>query len=367
MSAAAGDASAPPPASGGSTAERELTDPVDLCTAGSERLDPGARGWSRRPLHRANLDGVIGRNKRWDYWAILAGDVVVSWVHADIDVLGLADVWWADLRTGESGGHAIVVPPASGLRLPERPSTVPLHVDRDGLRLDVTDAPEGTVPGWSRVQARWTEPDGRPASLDATIDLPAGHESLNVVIPWSDELFNFTSKHQARPARGTLRVGDTIRSIGESEDAWGVFDVGRGRWPARIDWNWGGGAGRGRDRDGAAHVVGIQIGAKWTAGTGFTENGVIVDGRLTKIGRELDWHYRWDAPLEPWTVRDPGGQLELVLTPRYDKHGRTGDDDFGSETHQVFGTWSGHVVDDRGLRIEFEALTGFAEEARQRW
>ena len=61
-----------------------------------------------------------------------------------------------------------------------------------------------------------------------------------------------------------------------------MLDVGRGRWPPEITWNWGGGAGRAGD-----HVVGLQIGAKWTEGSGFTENGLIVDGRLTKLGREL--------------------------------------------------------------------------------
>src|SRR6478672_6085112 len=60
------------------THERELLEPVDLCTPDGSALNPDARGWSRRPLHRANLLGQFGRNKRWDYWAILAGDVVIS-------------------------------------------------------------------------------------------------------------------------------------------------------------------------------------------------------------------------------------------------------------------------------------------------
>src|SRR5690606_39442560 len=86
------------------THEPELTEPVDLCTPDGERLNPAARGWSRRPLHRANLNGQHGRNKRWDYWAVLAGDLAVSTVYADVDHFGLADVWWADLATGTTGG-----------------------------------------------------------------------------------------------------------------------------------------------------------------------------------------------------------------------------------------------------------------------
>ena len=57
------------------THENELTSEIDLCTPDGRRLNRAALGWSRRPLHRANLDGCFGINKRWDYWAILAGDV----------------------------------------------------------------------------------------------------------------------------------------------------------------------------------------------------------------------------------------------------------------------------------------------------
>jgi hypothetical protein len=342
------------------THERELTEPVDLCTPGGARLNPGARGWSRRPLHRANLaGGGAQRNKRWDYWAVLAGDVVVSSVYSDIDVLGLADVYWADLTTGASGGHAIVTAPDGTIALPDVPGSAPLVVDHDGLALSISDVDAGT-----RLRATWTEADGRAGRLDVTVAQPAGHESLNVVIPWSDDEFNFTSKHQARPARGELVVGDRRWEVGGSaDDAWGVLDVGRGRWPHEIRWNWGGGAGRA-----GAHVVGLQFGAKWTEGTGFTENGIIMDGRLFKLGNELTWDYEWNAPMQPWRVVDPGGQLDVVLTPRFDKHSKVeAGPDLGSETHQVFGTWSGRVRTDDGLEVEFDGLQGFAEEARQRW
>jgi hypothetical protein len=340
------------------THEPEITEVVDLCSPDGSALNPAARGWSRHPLHRANLDGRFGTNKRWDYWAILAGDLVVSAVYSNIDHFGLADVYWARLDTGETGGHAIVVT-ADAIDLPHRPGTQPLRVNIDGLDLAIVDDDAGT-----RLTASWTETDGRHGHLDVHVALPRGHESLNVVIPWSDELFNFTSKHQARPAHGTLVIDGERWTIGNAEqgDAWGVLDVGRGRWPHEIRWNWGGGAGRSGD-----HVVGLQFGAKWTEGTGFTENGVIVDGRLSKIGRELQWDYDWDEPMQLWRVVDPDGQIDVTLTPRFDKHSKIGDGTFGSETHQVFGTWSGTVRTDDGIQIDLTDAQGFAEEARQLW
>jgi hypothetical protein len=340
------------------TLENELTSEVDLCTPDGDRLNRAALGWSRRPLHRANLAGHFGTNKRWDYWAILAGDLAVSLVYADVDHLGLADVWWADLSSGASGGNAVVTVGSDDFDLPERPGTAPLRLDRDGFALDLVDGATGT-----HLRGAWTEPDGRPGRLDAFVALPPGHESLNVVIPWSDERFNYTSKHQARPATGELVVGERTWTIGGGAgDAWGVLDVGRGRWPAEITWNWGGGAGRS-----GGHVVGLQFGAKWTAGSGYTENGVIVDGRLTKLGNEFDWTYDWDEPMQPWRVVDPGGQLDVTLVPRFDKHTVLPGRDKGSETHQVFGTWSGRIRTDDGLELDLENIQGFAEEARQEW
>ena len=342
------------------THEREIVEPVDLAVPSGRALNAAARGWSRRPLHRANLAGRWGRNKRWDYWAVLAGDVVVSMVYADVDYLGIVDVWWADLTDNTSGGCSVMAPLARGVRLPDVPGTAPLELRSKKLDLSITDDTDGTT----HLRVAWTGSDGVPGRVDVSVALPEGHESLNVVIPWSERQFQFTSKHQARPAMGELVVGDRVWTVGGgSGPAWGVLDVGRGRWPYSTRWNWGGGAGMARD----GSVVGLQLGGMWTAGTDATENGVLVDGVLTKLGNELVWEYDWNCPMEPWRVVDPGGQLTLELSPRHDKHSATNLGVLATETHQVFGTWSGSFNDDNGRTYTFDHLQGFAEESRSRW
>ncbi len=349
------------------THERELPRPVDLCGPDGRTLNPEAIGWSRTPMHRANLRGGWGRTKRWDYWAVLSADLAVAITYADVDYLGLATVWWADLRDGITGGVEPPLPLARGVALPELPGSEPLAYRGKSLTLDLVDDDTGTT-----ITAAWTE-HGVPAHLDLRIELPAGHESMNVVIPWSDRKFQFTSKHQARPAHGSLVVGDVTRTIGvapggtaatPADEAWGVLDVGRGRWPYRTEWNWGGGAGRSLDGE---HVVGLQLGGKWTEGTGFTENGVIVDGRLTKIGDELVWTYDWNLPMGPWQVRSRDRSLDLLLTPIFDRHTKLNALVLATEVHQVFGTWSGHVTTDDGRCVELDGISGFAEESRSRW
>ena len=347
------------------TREVEITSPVDLCREDGRTLHPDAVGWSRRPLHRANLSGRWGRTKRWDYWAVLSPTHALSLTYADVDYIGLTDVWWVDLRTGRTGGRNRIVPGARGISLPDVPGTAPLRSSSRHQVLDLVEEPGRVGEQATRLSATWSERDGTPASLDVTVDHPRGHESLNVVIPWSDRTFQYTSKHQARPAHGVLRIGDDVVSIGGTGDdaAWGVLDVGRGRWPYRTRWNWGGGTGIAT----TGQVVGLQFGGKWTEGTGCTENGIIVDGRLHKLGDELVWNYDWRQPMRPWRVSDPGGRIDLRLVPRFDKHTRVEALAMGTEVHQVFGTWSGSVVTDQGMTLDIPHTLGFAEESRSRW
>jgi len=132
--------------------------------------------------------------------------------------------------------------------LPDLAGSVPIEVDAKNFHCTIRDDENGNT----SIDASWTERSGAPGKLSALIEMPAGHETLNVVIPWSDSLYQFASKHQARPAHGTL-----------------------------------------------------QVGGKWTVGTGATENGVFVDARLSKIGR----------------VRDAEGQIDATLVPRFDTYG----------------------------------------------
>lgn len=341
------------------THERELVDPVNLAIDAGRRLNPEARGWSRHLLQTANQRGYPGRKKKWDYWSIQAGDLILSGVVANLDFLGTSDVWWLDMSSMTQGGRGVTVPGGRGFDLPERAGAMPIRIDSKKYRFSMHDDESGST----HLDAEWTEKSGEPGCLSAVIEMPENFETLNVVIPWSDTLYQFTSKHQGRPARGTLSVGDARWSFGGDNDAWGVIDIGRGRWPHRTVWNWGGGAGRAR----TGEVIGLQVGAKWTEGTGFTENGVFVNGRLSKIGRELEWAYDWNSPMKPWHVRDTEGQIDALLTPRYDKYGLIDAKVMRRETHQLFGTWEGFVVDDSGERLEFSGLQGFAEESRARW
>lgn len=286
---------------------------------------------------------------------MITPDVVATMVVADIDYAGLAGVWILDRSTGRTAERTVIRPFGRGIDLPDEVCTGTVAVDAGPLRLSIRESDECTE---LRVDA--TGSDGAPIAVEVDVAKLPDHDSLNVVIPWSDTRFQFTSKQNTRPATGTVRVGDHTWRVGETED-FAVQDLGRGIWPYRIRWNWGAASGRSTD----GRLVGLQFGGKWTEGTGYTENAVCVDGRLRKISEELVWEYDWDRPLQPWRVTGDG--VDATLTPTFDRYDNTDLKVLKMEVHQCFGTWSGTVVGPDGAELRIDGVDGFAEEARNRW
>lgn len=350
---------------GAAGAEREITVPVALCDSRG-RLATAASGWARSPMLRANLRRAWGRKKRWDYWCVITDEVVVSLVYADVDYAGLASVWVMEHATGRQWTAGMLAPFARGFELPETVCTGSVALQHAALDLRIEELAMSTRLVVSAPAAAATKgTDARGAiEVDIVIDKPAGHETLNVVIPWSERKFQFTSKQNTRPAIGSVSVGDRTWTIDAAHDAWGVQDLGRGIWPYRNRWNWGAASGHSVD----GRVVGLQFGGKWTVGTGATENALCIDGRLAKISEELEWTYSWADPLQPWRVRTPGSdRVDVALTPTFDRYDCTDLKVLRMEVHQCFGTWSGRIIGDDGVPVEFAGIRGFAEEARNRW
>ncbi|WP_406394131.1 DUF2804 domain-containing protein [Streptomyces sp. NBC_00887] len=355
------------------THEHEITEPVDLCLPDG-KLNPAAVGWSRQPLHRANLRGW-GRTKRWEYWCVTTPTHLVALTVSDLDFLALNAVYV--LEYGPRGREfecSSIVPAGRGVHLPDTVAGAPGSEDvvvgparpsGGKVRIEIRDENAGT-----RLRARCLTRDRLPLEADILVSRPAGHESLSVVVPWSEQRFQYTSKHTALPATGRVRIGTEILEFGASRtknaadnDTWAVLDHGRGRWPRAVDWNWGAASGRTDGR-----TLGLQFGGRWTAGTVSTENGLCVDGRLTKIGEELDWRWSASDPLAPWTVRTAASrQVDLTFTPFHNRSTHTDVGLIANRTDQCFGHYDGRVRTDDGTEIAVTQLLGWAEDVRMRW
>ena len=327
--------------------EREITEAVDL-TLANGRLNPAAVGWTRSPLHRT--DGVgrgrvgWGRNKRWEYWAVTFETHVAALVVSDIGYAAVPSLFVLDRRSGEQISVDAISPLGRGTSLPGTLERGPARARTKHLAIDIDPTLDGT-----RLRARSERVD-----LDVIAHLVPGHDRLGVVVPWSDRLFQYTVKDPARPAVGHLVVDGTAYRTADGA-SWATLDHGRGRWPYAISWNWGSGSGIVGGR-----TIGLQLGGRWTDGTGSTENAVIVDGWLTKISDDLRWQYSPQDWRAPWRI--DGGPVELTFHPEHVRESVTQLGILASRTHQCFGTWRGRVGE-----VGVDGLFGWVEDVHQRW
>jgi hypothetical protein len=336
------------------TSEREILRPVLECTA-SGALDRDAVGWSRRPLHTCNVRGRWPRKKRWDYWGVTTREHFLAVTIADIDYAGLAVVTFLDYRTRVIVERAAVVPFARGFAMPDTVRGGAIEIDAMGLAVSIHEEPATTC-----LRASFAKRGVGDVRVDVAIERPPDHESVSVLVPWSEREFQYTSKHVALRARGEVRVGARAYAFGPDNDAFACLDFGRGVWPRRCAWNWAAASGV---EDG--RVVGINLGGKWTDGTGTTENGVCVDGRVHKIGDSVAFDYDRNDFTRPWRVTGPN--VELDYAPFFDRTVKLSLGVLSTELHWTLGRFRGAIVSGDGERIAIRDLLGWAEEHRARW
>lgn len=347
----------------------EITFPTPLVNADG-RLNPHAIGWMRQPL--IDTSGIKsssrwGRNKRWEYWCILTPEHLLALTVSSLDYAGVYEVWVYERATGKSWGETAIAP-LPLLRIPKSLGQGNIDLTQGRLSIGIHESRKGT-----RLRARIPG-----AEFQVFVPLPPDHERLGVVVPWSRDLFQYTVKDLGRPARGWVRCNR--KSTRFSDDSWAVLDHGRGRWPREVEWNWGTANGEISgwkilfDRDYLAshpdareytYRLGIQFGAKWTDGSGITENSVFFDGHIYKIHDDVTLIYDLDNPLEPWHI--VGGGLDLTLKPFHNKQSRTDLKYVASRTDQLFGTYSGVVMIPGVGTMMITDLIGFAEDVMQRW
>jgi hypothetical protein len=334
--------------------EPELTAPVPLCGPDG-RLNRDAIGWSRHPLHTCNLGPSLARKKKWNYWAVTGNDLLFSATIADMDRLQLGGAYVLDRRTHRYIDRTVVVPPHT-IAIPET-TAGDVVIEHPAMRVALTDEGAGT-----RIRVEAADFGGMRLEADVLVQHPAGHETLNVLIPWTDVQFQYTSKQNTLPASGFVRLGDERYEF--APPSFGCMDYGRGVWPEYTVWNWGSASGvQGR------HTIGLNLGGQWTDGTGMNENGICVDGRLTKISEDLVFEYDRTDWMKPWRVRTAAtDRIDLLFEPEAGHATESGRrDSYFVNGHQMFGCYSGRITPDGGDPIDLRDLFGWIEEHEARW
>ena len=246
---------------------------------------------------------------------------------SNLDYAAVVFVYFLDFVTKAFHEQTVLAPLGAGVFMPE---TVTGALEFRSSRLDVLMNDDGR-----QVLLRVNSRDfgGRTLAAEFTVHRPDGYESINVVIPWADDTFQFTSKQPALPAAGSVQLGDERIDF----EGFACLDYGRGIWPFSSTWNWASGSGVQNGR-----TIGLNLGGRWTDGTGMTENGLVVDGVATKIGDDLLFEYDSSDFMRPWRIRTAGSDaVDLEFVPFFERVAKTNALIVRSEVHQMIGRFHG--------------------------
>jgi hypothetical protein len=324
-------------------------------------------GWSRQPLLDCNLERARFYNlsvlqrfrmKRWDYYAIFTPNRFFSATIADLGYAANIFVYTIDFTSGDLHEEGLVIPLGRGVELERNCTTGKASYASKDVSLNFSAGPQER-----QVSVHWPGFDkGRGLQTEIVLRSPPGHESMNIVIPIGQRRFYDNTKINCLPAEGFLRYGGKREEI-RPDSCLGSLDWGRGVWEYRSYWNWASASGFLPPGHG---TIGLNLGRGFGDLSKATENCVIVNGRIHKLG-VVAFDYHSGDYMRPWRFTDDEHRLELTFTPFKDRTAQTNLGIIFSEVHQMFGHYEGRVVLDDGNPLEIKDLTGFAEEHHARW
>ncbi len=335
-------------------AEKEILVPTMLCDK-KGNLNPEAIGYARKPIIDCNLSGHFMRKKKWNYWCVYGEDILFSATISHLDYAAVCFVYFLEYETQRYFEKTVLIPLGTKVKMSTQVLETVSFANSE-LRIHMSH-----FDGDTHLSVICPDFDGEHLQAELTIHHPAADDSLNVVIPWNRQTFQFTAKHHTLPTTGTVKIGNRRYTFNE-EESYSVLDYGRGIWPREATWNWGMASQRMRGRR-----IGLNFGGKWTDGTGMTENAIFVDGVMTKIHEDVIFEYDRNNFMKPWTIRSKFSEtVDLTFTPFFERVAKTDAKLIRSEVHQVIGYYNGIVkLENCSLRIS--QMMGCVEEHIAKW
>ncbi len=344
--------------------QHEITEATPLLDAQGNLMQVG---WARQPLLDCNLEAVCFyppllrplqrfRVKRWDYYGLTTSTHFYALTLADLGYAGQVFAYVVDFEAGTYHEETLTIPLARGITLPRNSTSGISAYEGRQVKMVFRSEPAGR-----RLSVAWPEFGDQGLAAEIFFHLPPDHESLVITIPIEGKRFYYNRKVNCLPAEGWIEAQGQRTEL-TSDQHLGNLDWGRGVWPYRSFWVWASASGFLPDW----RRVGLNLGFGFGDTSVATENALLLDGRIHKLG-QVDFRYDDGDFMRPWRMTSPDSRLDLQFTPFLDRVATTNLLLITSEVHQLFGHYTGTVRTDEGGVVEIQDLVGFAEEHHARW
>ncbi len=330
------------------------TSKIPLCLTDG-KLNPEAIKWMPYTFVECELYGW-GRRKKWVYWGIISREGTFSVTITDLDYFKLGGIFFASFEDNYYEELSKITFSSKSIHIPNSP-----------YESATFSHPELFIEIKAETNKTCIEVDGeikkRPIHVNISISRSITHPTLNVVVPWSDKRFQFTSKQLSFPANGDACINNNKLTFSENT-SFACLDYGAGKWKYKTNWNWSAGSTLNTPPE---EKIALNLGAKWTDNTGQNENGIWIGNTFHKINEDVVFLWNSQNPNNPWKIKSKcTSNIELVLEPFFVRKSKTNLILLKSEVIQVFGEIKGTLKINNDI-IFLDSMVGWAEEFNARW
>lgn len=341
----------------------EITERGPLLDAQGRLREPGYARSLLLDYDRGAIRASKMRIKEWDYYLIYDDEVALALTVDDNGYMGLTSASYIDfVAATEHTASPMTMFPFGRTGLPKTSDSGDIHFAKGPTTADF-------VVGSDRRDLCFTMRDfSKGETLSARVeltDIPRDSMVIATPFPGKPHHFYYNQKIVGMRASGTVTWGGRSHTF-DPMRSFAILDWGRGVWTYDNTWYWGGACGM---QDG--RLIGWNIGYGFGDTGAASENMLFIDGVAHKLG-QVSFNIPGDGTTdvrytEPWTFSSDDGRFQMDFVPILDRKSLTDLGILMSDQHQVFGHYSGAVVDDGGTVFKVSELVGFAEKVRNRW
>src|SRR5699024_1941920 len=152
------------------------------------------------------------RKKKWNYWCVYGREALFSATISNLDYGTACFVYYLDYATKDFFEKTIILPLDFKTKMPDEVQET-VEVSHKDVHLSfISDEKTPMLNISSKTFAR------QYVEADVVISSQEDIDTLNVVVPWSDEQFQFTAKHHCLQASRYFSLGDKSYIFNPAKD-----------------------------------------------------------------------------------------------------------------------------------------------------
>ncbi|WP_284377843.1 DUF2804 domain-containing protein [Litoribrevibacter albus] len=322
-------------------------------------------GWIKEPVSEVNyLDfpltttmdkqlSVSSKKRKFNQFhfiGVLTEDFMAGLAIVDLKLVSNCFFYVWTKEQGLLIEKSVISPFGLGARLSSSPDEANSHFSFMGTKASIEQSGPTT-----RVRL-----NSKQVQVDFSLHQGQNYEPLRVCSQAGYTGWVYTQKTAGLEANGHISIKGQNFDL-KAMNALGSVDWSCGYMRRETAWNWACFSGR----DELDRTIGLNL-ASGVNETGTTENGLWVDGKLHKLGG-VRFEFDRNHMERPWRVVSECGRVTLEFHSQGCRSEKLNVGLLASNFKQMFGHYSGSILDDEGNPVVFKNVPGYAEDHYAKW